>query len=848
MKRTIRRIIGMALCLAMTASALFGAGAAFETAFAAESVTSEDLESLISGCSYYRSNCWTDETWSSFVDAYNAAVRVASSPSSSAQIVNAYDSLCAAKASLVHDGDITKCAYCCGESLAIPKQCVLALSKVTYSTASTRCFMDMYIPTNRIGNCGLIVFIHGGGWTTGSNKDYSVTAREKCIEYGVATIAINYRYASESTTAFDILNDIGASVAKAKECATEYGLNLDKLILSGTSAGAHLAMLYAYSRADSSAVKPTGVVEYSGPSDLSNPKLLDSYLGEENMSRFFSYLSGAAITDKESQKANAEALLDVSPVKYVTKDSAPTIICHGTRDIVVDYSEAENIANAFKNAGATYELLSFNANHSINKDEKMLAYSQERFYDYVVKCLYGNGLDEIHDYSSTTVLKTCTTPGYTFNECPDCGKYYVSDVVEPSHDVVVDPGYPATCTEDGLSDGSHCSSCNTVLTQQEAIPATGHTVVEDAAVAPTCVQTGLTAGSHCSVCNAVLIQQEVIDPLGHKYDEGVVTAPTCTSAGFTTYTCTVCGDSYTQDEVASLGHDVVEDEAVAPTCTETGLTAGTHCARCEAVLEAQETVAALGHNVVEDAAVAPTCTETGLTAGTHCARCRVVLKAQETVTALGHDVVEDEAVAPTCTETGLTAGTHCARCGDVFTKQDVIPANGHQIISEVTVPATYTATGTRVTRCVVCSEVFETETIPVIPPEYSVKEGSSIQFDDNDMLIMNINQGTFDLSKSLNLEGCTLDVSDSVVSTGSLVTIKSLNNDVVAEYCAVVVGDLTGDGFVDSFDLAIGGEYVNSFTDPEDIAIMKSFDFNDDGYLDATDLVRLACIVNFEVE
>ncbi|MBQ7857378.1 MAG: SH3 domain-containing protein, partial [Oscillospiraceae bacterium] len=43
-----------------------------------------------------------------------------------------------------------------------------------------------------------------------------------------------------------------------------------------------------------------------------------------------------------------------------------------------------------------------------------------------------------------------------------------------SHNIVTDAGVAATCTSDGLSDGSHCSKCGIVLETQEVIPATGH--------------------------------------------------------------------------------------------------------------------------------------------------------------------------------------------------------------------------------------------------------------------------------------------------------------------------------------------------------------------------------------
>ena len=79
------------------------------------------------------------------------------------------------------------------------------------------------------------------------------------------------------------------------------------------------------------------------------------------------------------------------------------------------------------------------------------------------------------------------------------------------------------------------------------------------------------------------------------YDSGTVTAPTCTAKGYTTYTCTVCEHSYTDDEVSATGHTEEADAEVLPTCTETGLTEGSHCSVCKEVLVAQTVVPATGH-------------------------------------------------------------------------------------------------------------------------------------------------------------------------------------------------------------------------------------------------------------
>ena len=67
------------------------------------------------------------------------------------------------------------------------------------------------------------------------------------------------------------------------------------------------------------------------------------------------------------------------------------------------------------------------------------------------------------------------------------------------HNVVVDPGRDATCTADGLTDGSHCSKCGLVLTAQTVIKATGHSYVSTnipancrdyAKISYTCIQCG----------------------------------------------------------------------------------------------------------------------------------------------------------------------------------------------------------------------------------------------------------------------------------------------------------------------------------------------------------------------
>ena len=88
-----------------------------------------------------------------------------------------------------------------------------------------------------------------------------------------------------------------------------------------------------------------------------------------------------------------------------------------------------------------------------------------------------------------------------------------------------------------------CFVCGTEIEAQEVIPATGHTEVTDSAKTPTCTETGLTEGSHCSVCNEVLTKQEVIPATGHSPEVRNAVEATLTTPGYTgdTY-CSVCDE------------------------------------------------------------------------------------------------------------------------------------------------------------------------------------------------------------------------------------------------------------------------------------------------------------------
>lgn len=95
---------------------------------------------------------------------------------------------------------------------------------------------------------------------------------------------------------------------------------------------------------------------------------------------------------------------------------------------------------------------------------------------------------------------TCTAVGSKHKECLNCGETLeTAEIPAKGHTPSAIPGKAATCEEDGLTEGSVCSVCNTVLTAQETIPATGHSDAND--------------DGKCDSCGKTLRESTIIDKI-----------------------------------------------------------------------------------------------------------------------------------------------------------------------------------------------------------------------------------------------------------------------------------------------------------------------------------------------
>lgn len=200
--------------------------------------------------------------------------------------------------------------------------------------------LDLFIPD--VGKkWPLIIWVHGGGFCTGSKKDHVPLAY---LERGFAVASLNYRLSQDAIFPAQI-QDVKAAVRWLRANAKKYRLNPNRFGAWGESAGGHLvAMLGLTGNTNtfdageyleiSSQVQ--AVVDYFGPTDFlqMDTQRLPRGMIHDSPDSPESKLVGGAIQAHQDRVARA------NPITCVTRDAPPFLIVHGDRDPLVPYQQS----------------------------------------------------------------------------------------------------------------------------------------------------------------------------------------------------------------------------------------------------------------------------------------------------------------------------------------------------------------------------------------------------------------------------------------------------------------------------------------------------------------------------
>jgi acetyl esterase/lipase len=187
--------------------------------------------------------------------------------------------------------------------------------------------LDVYSPKDAKDR-PVVVFFYGGSWTAGSRGLYRFVGAA-LAERGIVAVLPDYRLYPQ--VKFPLFLDDGAlAVAWVQKHAHEFGGDPQRIVLMGHSAGGHEAAFLAYDRRllEKAGARPesiVGLVGLSGPYALApDTKILNT-------------IFASPYTEAQWQ-----------PVRFVTSQSPPTLLVHGTADDVVSIEHAEKLRDTLQ--------------------------------------------------------------------------------------------------------------------------------------------------------------------------------------------------------------------------------------------------------------------------------------------------------------------------------------------------------------------------------------------------------------------------------------------------------------------------------------------------------------------
>jgi len=206
--------------------------------------------------------------------------------------------------------------------------------------------MDVYLPAKRNERTRLVIIIHGGGWSAGDKSDFTNFINEFQNRLpGYALANLNYRLVTANGNYFPTQeNDILSAVEFLKSKTKDYNISQDYIFV-GISAGAHLALLQGYKHND--VLQPKGIVSFFGPVDLE--RLYDN--SDASIPDQLKFIMNATL------EANQNIFFESSPINYVTDKSAPTLMLHGDKDVLVPIEQAYMLQQKLEANGVFNKLI-----------------------------------------------------------------------------------------------------------------------------------------------------------------------------------------------------------------------------------------------------------------------------------------------------------------------------------------------------------------------------------------------------------------------------------------------------------------------------------------------------------
>ena len=219
------------------------------------------------------------------------------------------------------------------------------LTNQAYGQGASHLF-DLYKPRAATQPLALVVWVHGGGWRSGSKENVNQALRLVCRGYAVASI--DYRLSDEATLPSQA-HDVKAAVRHLRANAAALGIDPERIALFGSSAGGHLVSLAGSSGGvaaledlrlgnATTSSRVQAVACFFPPTDFLNwGKPSEDAVGFGPLIKF----KPAFGPRSDTAEGRAELGKEISPAHFVRSNTAPTLIIHGDLDRLVPIQQAK---------------------------------------------------------------------------------------------------------------------------------------------------------------------------------------------------------------------------------------------------------------------------------------------------------------------------------------------------------------------------------------------------------------------------------------------------------------------------------------------------------------------------
>ena len=195
--------------------------------------------------------------------------------------------------------------------------------KFSYGAESPQ-FGQLWLPKGK--NNGTIIFIHGGCWMNEYDIDHAYAFATELASAGYAVWSLEYRRTGDMGGGWPgTFEDVISGINKLKDLG-KFGLDMEKLVLMGHSAGGHLAIL-AGARAELLEVEPSLVLGLAAITDV-----ITYSKGQSSCRQSATAFMGGSSDDRLA------AYGEVNPANYGVDSN--TVLLYGAFDEIVPSSQA----------------------------------------------------------------------------------------------------------------------------------------------------------------------------------------------------------------------------------------------------------------------------------------------------------------------------------------------------------------------------------------------------------------------------------------------------------------------------------------------------------------------------